>query len=290
MEGKKICFFHKFNFCKKGEDCKYFHPSEVCDGKCDIKMCLKRHPQTSLCMYHTMFEACRNKKSCKFRHETPVHEVKEDEIRILQSKLQKLEEEHKKTTDHLNGRISILETEVKDLSKTVRDLTNNEMIRLQEEEMMEDHDKNDESNLTNDSSYCYDMWEDLEFKEILKDELCVTNNLKSNINDIIANLKPRIIQETMNKLATLNYNVQNDKIRMKSIKRNLKNEHVSEEFYQMIDNFKKVMETLENTSNKKFRKVAENELKEIYKNIINVQLKTSNNLYGMFDKTIDEEV
>ena len=77
---------------------------------------------------------------------------------------------------------------------------------------------------------------------------------------------------------------------MKSIKRNLKNEHVSEEFYHMIDNFKKVMETLENTSNKKFRKVAENELKEIYKNIINVQLKTSNNLYGMFDKTIDEEV
>ena len=171
------------------------------------------------------------------------------------------------------------------------------MIRLQEEEMMEDHeysiDKNDESNTTNESSYCsycYDMWEDLEFKEILKDELCVTNNLKTNINDIIANLKPRIIQETMNKLATLNYNVQNDKIRMKSIKRNLKNEHVSEEFYQMIDNFKKVMETLENTSNKKFRKVAENELKEIYKNIINVQLKTSNNLYGMFDKTIDEEV
>ena len=291
MEGKKICFFHKFNFCKKGEDCKYFHPSEVCDGKCDIKMCLKRHPQTSLCMYHTMFEACRNKKSCKFRHETPVHEVKEDEIRILQRKLQKLEEEHKKTTDHLNGRISILETEVKDLSKTVRDLTNNEMIRLQEEEMMEEQDNNDESSImTNESSYCYDMWEDLEFKEILKDELCVTNNLKTNINDIVANLKPRIIQETMNKLATLNYNVQNDKIRMKSIKRNSKNEHVSEEFYQMIDNFKKVMETLENTSNKKFRKVAENELKEIYKNIINVQLKTSNNLYGMFDKTIDEEV
>ena len=165
------------------------------------------------------------------------------------------------------------------------------MIRLQEEEMMEEQDNNDESSImTNESSYCYDMWEDLEFKEILKDELCVTNNLKTNINDIVANLKPRIIQETMNKLATLNYNVQNDKIRMKSIKRNLKNEHVSEEFYQMIDNFKKVMETLENTSNKKFRKVAENELKEIYKNIINVQLKTSNNLYGLFDKTIDEEV
>ena len=49
------------------------------------------------------------------------------------------------------------------------------------------------------------------------------------------------------------------------------------------------MEKLENTANNKFKKVAENDLKEIYKSIINVQLKTSNNLYGMFDRTIDEE-
>ena len=154
MEGKKICYFHKFNFCKKGEDCKYFHPSEVCDGKCDIKVCLKRHPQTSLCMFHTMFEAWGNQKSCKFRHVTPqpVDEDQKEQIQILQRKIQKLEEDNKKITDSLNGRISLLETEVKDLSKTVRDLTNNEMIRLQEEEMMEDHDENDESNLTNDSS------------------------------------------------------------------------------------------------------------------------------------------
>ena len=124
---------------------------------------------------------------------------------------------------------------------------------------------------------------------ILKDELCVTNNLKTNINDIIANLKPRKIQETMIKLATLNYNVQNDKTRLKSNERNSKNEYLSEEFYKMIDDFKNVMETLENTSNKTFRKVAEKLLKETYKSVINVQLKTSNNLYGMFDKTIDEE-
>ena len=159
-----------------------------------------------------MFEACRNQKSCKFRHVTPqpVDEDKKQEIQILQQKIQKLEEDNKKITDHWKGRISILETEVKDLSKTVRDLTNN-------------------------------------------------------------------------------YNVQNDKTRLKSIERNSKNEHLSEEFYKMIDKFKNVMETLENTANNKFRKVAENLLKETYKIIINVQLKTSNNLYGMFDKTIDEE-
>ena len=56
-----------------------------------------------------------------------------------------------------------------------------------------------------------------ELKEILKEELYVTNDLKTNINDIMANLKPRIIQETMIKLATLNQNVTNDEIRLKWI-------------------------------------------------------------------------
>ena len=149
-------------------------------------------------------------------------------------------------------------------------------------------DTNDESGVkTNESCYA---WDDLELKEILKEELCVTNNLKTNINDIMANLKPRIIQETMIKLATLNQNVKNDEIRLKNMERNSKNEHLSEEFYKMIDNFKKIFERLENTSNKKFRKVAEDELKEIYKIILNVQLDTSNNVFGMFDKTIDEEI
>ena len=58
--------------------------------------------------------------------------------------------------------------------------------------------------------------------------------------------------------------------------------------HKMVDNFQNEMVNLENTANNKFRKVAENDLKEIYKSINNVQLKTSNNLYGMFDKTIDE--
>ena len=78
-------------------------------------------------------------------------------------------------------------------------------------------------------------------------------------------------------------------LRLKNMERNSKNEHLSEEFYKMIDKFKKMYEILENTSNKNFRKVAEDELKEIYKDILNVQLDKSNNVFGMFDKTIDEE-
>ena len=49
-----------------------------------------------------------------------------------------------------------------------------------------------------------------------------------------------------------------------------------------------MFERLENTPNNKFRKEAEKEFKEVYKNIINVQLDKSNNVYGMFDRTIDD--
>ena len=80
--------------------------------------------------------------------------------------------------------------------------------------------------MTNESSYA--VWEDLELKEIFEDELSVTNNLKTNINDIMANLKPRIIQETMIKLATLNQNVQNDEIRLKNLERNSKSKQTAD--------------------------------------------------------------
>ena len=66
----RICVFEKFNFCKK-KDCKYFHPSEVCDENCDIKKCLKKHPQTQLCMFYTMFDKCKHDMNCKFRHQAP---------------------------------------------------------------------------------------------------------------------------------------------------------------------------------------------------------------------------
>ena len=69
---------------------------------------------------------------------------------------------------------------------------------------MDDQNKDDESSfMTNESSYY--IWEDLEFKEILKEELIVTINLKTNINDLVENIKPRKIDETISKLQILKY-------------------------------------------------------------------------------------
>ena len=274
MEGKKICYFHKFNFCKK-KDCKYFHPSEVCEEKCDIRTCLKRHLQTSQCMFHTMYQNCRNKDSCKFLHETPqpVDDSSKEEIKTLRKKIQELEEDnknieskHAKITDNLKERIIDLEASVKDLISNMATLISNEMITQHEDEMMEDENENDESSfMTNESSYY--IREDVVFKEILKEELLVTNNLKTNINDIIENLRPRIIDETIGKLEILKYNVQNDITRMKSIERHPETKQYSEEFYEMIEKFMKMTETLKNVAKNKFRKVAEVESKKLDKEI-----------------------
>ena len=82
----RICMFEKFNFCKK-KDCQYFHPSEICDETCDIKKCLKKHIQTQMCMFYTMFEKCKHGQNCKFRHDIPqlnentINDSKMDEIK-----------------------------------------------------------------------------------------------------------------------------------------------------------------------------------------------------------------
>merc|ERR1712214_177646 len=106
----------------------------------------------------------------------------------------------------------------------------NEMIRQNGDEMMEDDNENDESSfMTNESSYY--IREDIEFKEIMKEELRVTSNLKTNISDIIENVKPRKIDETLGKLKILKLNIHNDVRDVKKVVRHSETEQYSEEFY-----------------------------------------------------------
>ena len=169
------------------------------------------------------------------------------------------------------------------LEATVKDLINNEMIRQREDEMMEDENKTGESSFTTNESSYY-IREDIEFKEIMKEELRVTSNLKTDISDIIENIKPRKIDETLGKLKILKLNIHNDVRDMKKVERHSETEKYSEEFYQMIDKFMKMPETLSKIAKNKFKKVAEDELKELLnKDIKWVQQDKQGNLIGMFD-------
>ena len=161
MEGKKVCYFHKFNFCKKGGGCKYFHHSEICEEKFNTKLCLKRHPQTSLCMFYTMFGKCKNANSCKFIHKSP--EPSQDANN---------KHKHKQINDVLKERIINLEASVKTL-------LHNDMIRQQDEENETTNDsltiqngidisdqKQDESSVM-ENEPPYNIYADLEYKNIL---------------------------------------------------------------------------------------------------------------------------
>ena len=114
-QNMRICVFEKFNFCKK-KDCKYFHPSEVCDDNCDIKTCLKKHPQTQLCMYYTMFEKCKHDKNCKFRHQAP-----QQHQDILSSTINDMRSEYELKLNEMeikfNSQIAVIQFEYQHLKR-----------------------------------------------------------------------------------------------------------------------------------------------------------------------------
>ena len=137
-QNMRICMFEKFNFCKK-KDCKYFHPSEVCDENCDIKKCLKKHPQTQLCMFYTMFERCKHDKNCKFRHQAP-QQHKED---VLTSTIEDMKREYELKLTGMEMRfkseIALIRTECQHLKevcdnqeKVINDLKNHDEPMLLE--------------------------------------------------------------------------------------------------------------------------------------------------------------
>ena len=112
MSVKNICNFHKYGYCKLQEECKDFHPTEICKNKsCRVSRCKRRHPKQ--CKY---FKSgyCRFKKSCKYAHE---EEIKVDDLLEKIIKLEKenmrfrhLNEQQAQAIFLLNERLSIVES------------------------------------------------------------------------------------------------------------------------------------------------------------------------------------
>ena len=96
MFAKDICIWEKFSSCKKGSSCHFHHPTLVCDDhECDIKMCLKRHPQA--CVYDTMFHACKNEDRCRYQHRKieKSNDFNEETYRVLEEKYNAIVEDYK---------------------------------------------------------------------------------------------------------------------------------------------------------------------------------------------------
>jgi hypothetical protein len=67
----KQCIFDRKGFCKEEENCRFFHPLEICSDYIENRVCIKtccrkRHPR--LCRYFTR-GICRRGESCKYLHD-----------------------------------------------------------------------------------------------------------------------------------------------------------------------------------------------------------------------------
>ena len=158
--------------------------------------------------------------------------------------------------------------------------TTNDSLTIQNGIDISDKKQDESSVMENEPSY--NIYEDLEYKDILKNELRIAQNMKHNIKDVIENLKPRKIEETTNKLLILNFNVQNEEILDRN--KQSENKHLSENFCEMIAKFVKMGETLKNTAKNKFKKVAENELNNLCEEICKVEIDKLAKLQGLFNE------
>jgi len=119
MTTKNVCKFEKFGYCNQKEECKDYHPTEICKKtNCNVSRCKRRHPRP--CKY---FESgyCKFKEYCKYDHK---EKIKNDD---LLERLMKLEKQIKILRDIngqqensifvLNERLSEVEIENKSLHR-----------------------------------------------------------------------------------------------------------------------------------------------------------------------------
>ena len=119
---KKICKFEKFGYCKLKDECKDYHPTEICSLQiCNVGKCLKRHPKP--CKYFKSGN-CRFKESCKYEHQEEIN-TKELLDRII-----KLENElnNQINTKGLNDRVVELENENLKIKKMYENLADTTLL------------------------------------------------------------------------------------------------------------------------------------------------------------------
>ena len=103
----KTCKFYNTGFCKYSDACRFRHARENCLGKCDKRICEKRHPKP--CKYGN---GCKRGQTCCYNHlESPKVDIKQDDLKAEICAM-------KKTLSDLLG----AKTEVEALKKLVETL------------------------------------------------------------------------------------------------------------------------------------------------------------------------
>ena len=165
MASKTVCNFEKFGYCRMKNECKDYHPTEICKNKsCKISRCKRRHPKT--CKY---FESgyCKFKESCKYEHKMKVDDLLDKILKLERQNVgfREIEEQQEFAIFVLNERLSKLEMENKSLRR----------------ELSKDHkkeNKSDKETLVSDDEL---METNIEYTTMNIPEQNATENLKNQI-------------------------------------------------------------------------------------------------------------
>lgn len=104
-EARVRCKHFNSGYCKYLDKCKFLHPKEECENKCQQKNCMKRH--VKLCRYGTN---CRHKEKCSYKHKEKNNTyINTEEIVSLRKTLKELLDYKSKS----EAKIKKLEEELK---------------------------------------------------------------------------------------------------------------------------------------------------------------------------------
>ena len=101
MKLQKVCKHHNVGYCKYKDTCKFQHPTEDCENKCDKISCMKRHRK--LCKYG---ENCKHLPNCEFKHEKVLDNFYKDietKLAKLQKTVSELQEQNRKSQDKITS-------------------------------------------------------------------------------------------------------------------------------------------------------------------------------------------
>ena len=182
MTAKIVCNFEKFGYCKQRNECKDYHPTEVCKNEnCKISRCRKRHPKQ--CKY---FESgyCKFKESCKYDHteKIKVNDLLDRIIRLEKqnARFRESNEQQEYAINVLNERLSMAEIENKSLLR--------KLSKEHEEENKSDGDTlvTDDQMETNTNTFTKIQKQNS--TEILKNQIKFTVEVQKQVEDTIKSI------------------------------------------------------------------------------------------------------
>ena len=299
MASQKVCHYEKYGYCKMKDDCLYFHPKELCEKEqCDVKSCRQRHPQ--ICKFFAL-GACKFLDTCKFDH-SRIEDNNECKLKLkkLEEKidtLEKLSKNQEMVIEELKERIKKLDSEmIPVLNDIIRNSGTNKDKESYEESSEDVQCKNIRLESTTISEMdgveeCVDesrsddsIFDDMNYKNILLNEIKIISELDGVCKDVKINLKIKKISNTVSSLKNIEELVNKNLNEMKLVEEHHRHKDDDEfNVYKILKEIKRSIGRIESLPRNKFQKLTEEELNKVLDELQSARINKEMMCNGIYD-------